>query len=262
VAGENLQGAKERRRVPIRERCNMRITSIFKIASLVISSVMIQTTVAGHAVGIGVGPRFGEGGFGGDLFWALFGSSDFHSATGSDSGVRFSLGTNPTFQQPMIVRSAPRIRTLSDGLTTSSHQRDAISSVDCESRANSHRQIASRVRQPSGRAGNHIVSRQSASVHRANNEGVYHGNPSPDPTVTAVQQNLTKLGYYRKCIDGLYGRATRYAVARYQTDHNLAVTSRLTRQMLQLLGVSPTSRTEMGSELGTNRTRELMSRLE
>ncbi len=46
----------------------MKITTISKVASLVISSVMIQTAVAGHAVGIGVGPRFGGGGFGGGIF--------------------------------------------------------------------------------------------------------------------------------------------------------------------------------------------------
>lgn len=240
----------------------MRITTIFKVASLVISYVMVQTTVAGHAVGIGVGPRFGEGGFDGGLFRALFGSSNFDSTTGSDSDVSVSLDTNLTFQQPMTVRSTPQIRTLSGNLATSSHQREPLSSVGRQSRANSHRHIASRGRRPGGRAGNHIVSRQSASVHRVNNKGVYRGNASPDPTVTAVQQHLTKLGYYRKSIDGLYGRATRHAVARYQTDHNLAVTGRLTRQILQLLGVSPTRRTETGSELGTNRTRELTSRLE
>src|SRR5437016_1546896 len=43
----------------------MKITTISKVASLVISSVMIQTAVAGYAVGIGVGPHFGRGGFGG-----------------------------------------------------------------------------------------------------------------------------------------------------------------------------------------------------
>jgi hypothetical protein len=172
------------------------------------------------------------------------------------------LSTKPPFQQPMIVRSASRIRTLSGSLTTSSRQRDPISSVERQSRTNSNRHIASGGRQPGGRAGNHIVSRQSASAHRANNKAVYRGNASPDPTVTAVQQHLTKLGYYRKSIDGLVGRATRHAVARYQTDYNLAVTGRLTRQMLRLLGVSPISRTEVGSELGTTRTRELTSRFE
>ena len=46
----------------------MKITTISKVASLVISFVTIQTAVAGHAAGIGVGPHFGGGGFGGGIF--------------------------------------------------------------------------------------------------------------------------------------------------------------------------------------------------
>ena len=72
----------------------MKITTISKVASLVISSVMIQTAVAGHAVGIGVGPRFGGGGF--------------HSAPAFGGGARFSFGARPTFGQPVIVRSPSR----------------------------------------------------------------------------------------------------------------------------------------------------------
>jgi len=53
----------------------MKITTISKVASLVISSMMIQTAVAGHAVGIGVGPHFGGGGFGGGIFEMLFGGA-------------------------------------------------------------------------------------------------------------------------------------------------------------------------------------------
>src|ERR1700752_4894442 len=106
----------------------MKITTISKVASLVISSVMIQTALAGHEVGIGVGPHFGGGG----VFKMSF-VGGFHSA-------------------PAV------------------------------------------------------------------------GNPSSYPTVTAVQRDLTKLGYYHGSIDGLYGRATRGAVARYQTAHHLAVT--------------------------------------
>jgi Putative peptidoglycan binding domain len=30
---------------------------------------------------------------------------------------------------------------------------------------------------------------------------------------------LTKLGYYHGAVDGLFGRATRDALAHYQTDH-------------------------------------------
>jgi len=59
----------------------MKITTISKVASLVISSVMIQTAVAGHEVGIGVGPHFGGGGgFGGGIFEMVFGGGGFHSA--------------------------------------------------------------------------------------------------------------------------------------------------------------------------------------
>ncbi len=103
----------------------MKITTISKVASLVISSVMIQTAVAGHDVGIGVGPHSGGGGSGAGIFEMLFGG-----------------GARPTFGQPVIVRSASRMT------------------------ANSRPQIASRIQQPSERAGNHIFSRQSASVHR------------------------------------------------------------------------------------------------
>jgi hypothetical protein len=59
----------------------------------------------------------------------------------------------------------------------------------------------------------------------------------PDPNVTAVQTDLTKLGYYHGPIDGLFGRATRDALARYQTDHDLAVTGTLTTETLQSLGL-------------------------
>ena len=240
----------------------MKITTISKVASLVISSVIIQTAVAGHAAGIGVGPHFGRGGFGGGIFEMLFGGGGFHSARAFGGGARFSFGAHPTSEQPVIVRSSSRITTSPSRLTIPSQQHHPISSINHQSTANSHGQIASRMQQPSERAGNPIFLRQGASVHRYNNEGVYYGNPSPDPTVTAVQQDLTKLGYYHGSIDGLYGRATRGAVARYQTGHHLAVTGTLTSQMLQLLGVSPTGRAEIGSELGTNRTREIASCVE
>ena len=50
----------------------MKITTISKVASLVVSSVMIQTAMAGHDVGIGLGPHFGGGRFGGGIFGMLF----------------------------------------------------------------------------------------------------------------------------------------------------------------------------------------------
>src|SRR5207237_5479238 len=71
------------------------------------------------------------------------------------------------------------------------------------------------------------------------NEGVYDSVPAADPNVTAVQNGLAKLGYYHEPVDGLYGRATRDAVAHYQNDHHLAITGTLTTQTLQSLGVAP-----------------------
>jgi Putative peptidoglycan binding domain len=197
----------------------MKITTVSKVASLVISSLMMQTAIAGHAVGIGVGPHSAAGESGDGIFDMLFGSGGFH-------------------------------------------QRDSISSADRHSTANSRQQIASYAQQLGGRAGEHIVSRQGASMHRYMNDGVYKGNRSSDPTVTVVQHHLTKLGYYHRSIDGLYGRATRHAVARYQADHRVTVTGTLTRRVLHLLRIPPTGRAEMGSEVGTNRAREISSRIE
>jgi hypothetical protein len=143
----------------------MKITTISKVASLVISSVMIQTAVAGHAIGIGVGPNSGGGGFGGGIFKMFFGGG-FHSAPAFGGGTRFSFGARPTFGQPVIVRSPSRIRTSLSRLAVPPHQRDPVSSIDRQSTANSRPQIASRVQQPSERTRNHIFSRQGASVQR------------------------------------------------------------------------------------------------
>jgi len=144
----------------------VKITTISKVASLVISSVMIQTAVAGHAVGIGVGPHFGGGGFGGGIFEMLVGGGGFHSAPASGGDARFSFGGHPTSGQPVIGRPPSRITTSPGRLTIASHQRDPISSINHQSTANSRPKIASRTQQPSERAGHRIFSRQNASVHR------------------------------------------------------------------------------------------------
>lgn len=137
----------------------MKITTISRVVSLVISSVIIQTAVAGHAVGIGVGPHFGGGG----IFEMLFGGGGFHSAPAFGGGARFSFGARPTFGQPVIVRSPSRIRTSLGRLTIPPHQRDPVSSIDRQSTTSSRPQIASRIQQPSERAGNHIFSRQPSA---------------------------------------------------------------------------------------------------
>jgi hypothetical protein len=130
----------------------MKITTISKVASLVISSLMIQTAVAGHEVGIGVGPHFGGGG----IFQRLFGGGGFHSAPASGGDARFSFGGHPTFGHPVIVRPPSRITTSPGRLMIPSHQRDPISSINHQSTANSRPKIASRMQQPRERAGDHI----------------------------------------------------------------------------------------------------------
>lgn len=71
-----------------------------------------------------------------------------------------------------------------------------------------------------------------------NSDGVSDGTPAPDQNVEAVQQDLAKQGYYKGPIDGLYGRTTRDAVARYQSARRLTITGTLTRETLKSLGVS------------------------
>jgi hypothetical protein len=58
-----------------------------------------------------------------------------------------------------------------------------------------------------------------------------------DPTVTAVQSELTNLGYYHGVIDGRLGPDTRSALTRYQIDHHLSVTGSLSSDTLQSLGL-------------------------
>ena len=56
-------------------------------------------------------------------------------------------------------------------------------------------------------------------------------------TVSAVQSELAKLGYYRGAIDGVEGDETQAALARYQADYDLSVTGTLTAGTLQALGL-------------------------
>ena len=62
-----------------------------------------------------------------------------------------------------------------------------------------------------------------------------------NPTVSAVQSALAKLGYYRGTIDGVAGDETQAALARYQEDHDLSVTGTVTAAILQSLGLSQTA---------------------
>jgi hypothetical protein len=69
--------------------------------------------------------------------------------------------------------------------------------------------------------------------------GVYTDTPVVDPTVTAVQTQLTQQGYYNGPVDGIFSPLTRDAVAKYQIDKNLDVTGSLSAQTLQSLRLPP-----------------------
>jgi hypothetical protein len=64
-----------------------------------------------------------------------------------------------------------------------------------------------------------------------------YGNNATGATISAVQTELTRLGYYRGAIDGVEGDETQAALARYQEDHDLSVTGTLTAATLQSLGL-------------------------
>lgn len=69
------------------------------------------------------------------------------------------------------------------------------------------------------------------------NDNVYSSEPMRDPTVSAVQTQLTQLGYYGGPIDGIFGPTTRDAVAKYQIDKKIEVTGSLSAQTLESFGL-------------------------
>ena len=70
-----------------------------------------------------------------------------------------------------------------------------------------------------------------------NTDPGYNGVTVVDPTVQASQMELSQLGYYNGPIDGIYGRLTRDAVAKYQIANQLDVTGSLSPDTLQSLGL-------------------------
>ena len=70
-----------------------------------------------------------------------------------------------------------------------------------------------------------------------NSGTVYNGVPVADATVQAVQTQLAQLGYYTGPLDGIFGPATRDAVAKYQIANQLNVTGSLSPDTLQSLGL-------------------------
>jgi hypothetical protein len=66
-------------------------------------------------------------------------------------------------------------------------------------------------------------------------------DPYSASTISAVQSQLAGQGYYRGPVDGIYGRQTRDALTRYQSNHGLQVTGGLNSGTLQALGVPRTA---------------------
>ena len=60
----------------------------------------------------------------------------------------------------------------------------------------------------------------------------------PDQVIANVQAALQQQGYYRGSVDGLIGPLTRGAIADYQRDHGLYITSVIDQPTLQSLGMA------------------------
>ena len=65
-----------------------------------------------------------------------------------------------------------------------------------------------------------------------------YGNLSPDRIVVEVQTQLQRDGYYAGPIDGALGPMTRQAIAAFQADNGLAITSTVDEPTLSTLGLS------------------------
>lgn len=65
-----------------------------------------------------------------------------------------------------------------------------------------------------------------------------YANVTPDQVVVNVQVALRDQGYYAGAIDGDMGPQTRAALAAYQSDNGLAVTSAVDQPTLQMLGLA------------------------
>ena len=65
-----------------------------------------------------------------------------------------------------------------------------------------------------------------------------YGDRTPDQIVVNVQVALQREGYYAGATDGSLGPQTRGALAAFQSDHGLAVTSAVDRPTLQTLGLA------------------------
>ena len=62
-------------------------------------------------------------------------------------------------------------------------------------------------------------------------------NLPPDQVIVNVQTELQDQGYYTGDVDGQLGPQTRDALAAYQSDHNLEVTSAVDEPTVESLGL-------------------------
>ena len=65
-----------------------------------------------------------------------------------------------------------------------------------------------------------------------------YGDLTPDQVIVNVQTQLRNDGYYAGAIDGVLGPQTRHAIAAFQADHGLAVTSAVDEPTLSTLGLT------------------------
>ena len=65
-----------------------------------------------------------------------------------------------------------------------------------------------------------------------------YGDLTPDQVIINVQAQLQNDGYYSGTVDGVLGPQTRRAIAAFQSDHGLAVTSAVDQPTLATLGLS------------------------
>ncbi len=64
-----------------------------------------------------------------------------------------------------------------------------------------------------------------------------YGGQSANSTVAAVQDRLSRDGFYRGQIDGVMGPETRHAIVRFQTKHGLGISGELTTETLNAMGL-------------------------
>jgi hypothetical protein len=65
-----------------------------------------------------------------------------------------------------------------------------------------------------------------------------YNNLPPDQVIANAQAALQQQGYYQGEVDGLLGPITRDAIANYQRDHGLYITSAIDRPTLESLGMT------------------------